>query len=157
VERITISVSDEFAAELAAFMDRGHYANRSEAVRDLARLGLTQAGNDQRAAGDCVATLSYVFDHHVRELPKRLTDAQHAHHDLHVATMHVHLDHDSCLEVAVLRGEADAVREFAGAVIAERGVTYGQVNFVPVAIDTATHRHGGAAHRHSHMHPKHLA
>ena len=96
-----------------------------------------------------------MFDHHVRELPKRLTDAQHAHHDLHVATMHVHLDHDSCLEVAVLRGEADAVRAFAGAVIAERGVTYGQVNFVPVAIDTAAHRHGGAAHRHAHTHPKH--
>ena len=155
MERITISVSDEFAAELAAFMQRGRYDNRSEAVRDLARLGLTQARSDRCAAGDCVATLSYVFDHHVRELPKRLTDAQHEHHDLHVATMHVHLDHDSCLEVAILRGEADAVREFARTVIAERGVAYGQVNFVPVSIDAASHRHGGASHRHAHTHPKH--
>jgi CopG family nickel-responsive transcriptional regulator len=155
VERITISVSDECAAELAAFMERGHYDNRSEAVRDLARFGLTQARNDQAAAGECVATLSYVFDHHVRELPKRLTDAQHAHHDLHVATMHVHLDHSSCLEVAVLRGEADAVKAFARAVIAERGVAHGQVTFVPVTIDTAAHRHGGTAHRHAHTHPKH--
>ena len=40
VERITISVSDQFAAELAAFMQRERYENRSEAVRDLARLGL---------------------------------------------------------------------------------------------------------------------
>ena len=154
MERITISVSDEFAAELAAFMETEHYDNRSEAVRDLARLGLTRARGDQSVAGDCVATLSYVFDHHARDLPRRLTDAQHAHHDLHVATMHVHLDHDHCLEVAVLRGEAASVKDLARAVIAERGVTHGQVNFVPATIDTAAHQHGSAPHRHTHTHPK---
>ncbi len=155
MERITISVSEAFAAELAAFMQREHYDNRSEAVRDLARLGLDARSLDaQDSAGDCVATLSYVFDHHTRELAKRLTDMQHAHHDLHVACLHIHLDHDTCLEVAVLRGEAAAVRRFARAVIAERGVTHGQVGFVPVTIDTAAHGHGSAPHRHVHTHPK---
>ena len=107
-------------------------------------------------SGDCVATLSYVFNHNTRELAKRLTDAHHDHHAHQVATMHVHLDHDSCLEVAVLRGDASTVREFAKAIIAERGVTHGEVSFVPVFIDAATHVHGGAAHRdaHTHIHPK---
>jgi CopG family nickel-responsive transcriptional regulator len=154
VERITISVSDEFAAELAAFMESNSYDNRSEAVRDLARLGLERTRIDQGMAGDCVATLSYVFDHHTRELAKRLTDAHHAHHDLQVATMHVHLDHESCLEVAVLRGDAAEVREFAKAVIAERGVAHGHVSFVPVAVHAAVHEHGGVAHEHPHTHPK---
>ena len=62
-----------------------------------------------------------------------------------LATMHVHLDHDNCLEVAVLRGDAAKVREFAKSIVAERGVTHGQVSFVPVSIDTATHAHGGRA------------
>jgi CopG family nickel-responsive transcriptional regulator len=156
MERITISVSDEFAAKLAAFMASERYDNRSEAVRDLARLGLERARIDHSISGDCVATLSYVFDHHTRELAKRLTDAHHEHHAHQVATMHVHLDHESCLEVAVLRGDAVEVREFAKTVIAERGVTHGQVSFVPVSIDTATHSHGGAPHRrtHTHTHPK---
>ena len=155
MERITISVSDEFAADLAAFMEGNHYDNRSEAVRDLARMGLTQARSERGIAGDCVATLSYVFSHHTRELSKRLTDANHAHHNLHVATMHVHLDHDNCLEVAVLRGKAATVRDFANAVVAERGVTYGQVSLVPVVIDTedASSRRPGP-HRHVHVHPK---
>jgi CopG family transcriptional regulator, nickel-responsive regulator len=152
MERITISVSDEFAAELAAFMESERYENRSEAVRDLARLGLKRARIDHSLSGDCVATLSYVFNHNTRELAKRLTDAHHEHHAHQVATMHVHLDHDSCLEVAVLRGDASAVREFAKAIIAERGVTHGEVSFVPVSIDAATHVHGGAAHRHAHTH-----
>ena len=118
MERVTISMSDDFAAELAAFMDDNHYENRSEAVRDLARLGLEQSRIDRGVAGPCIATLSYIYDHHMRELPKRLTDAHHAHNGLQVATMHVHLDSDRCLEVAVLRGDAGAVRDFSKAVIA---------------------------------------
>jgi CopG family transcriptional regulator, nickel-responsive regulator len=154
VERITISVSDEFAAALAAFMESEGYDNRSEAVRDLARLGLNRARIDASLSGDCVATLSYVFNHHTRELAKRLTEAHHEHHGEQVATMHVHLDHDSCLEVAVLRGDAAKVREFAKTIIAQRGVTHGHASFVPVSINRATHAHGGARHWHTHTHPK---
>jgi CopG family nickel-responsive transcriptional regulator len=152
MERVTISMSDEFAAELASFVKDYGYENRSEAVRDLARLGLERARIGHDSAGQCVATLTYVFNHHTRELSRRLTGAHHAHHDLQVATMHVHLDHDQCLEVAVLRGEVSEVREFSKAVIAERGVGYGQVSFVPVSIETESHAHAGLRHTHDHSH-----
>jgi CopG family nickel-responsive transcriptional regulator len=145
-------MSDEFASELAAFMDSGGYCNRSEALRDLARLGLRYARLDSSQAGECFATLSYVFNHHTRELSKRLTDAHHDRHHLQVATMHVHLDHENCLEVAVLRGEAAEVREFAKGVVAERGVKHGQVSFVPVTLETQVHTHGGDTHAHKHIH-----
>jgi CopG family nickel-responsive transcriptional regulator len=156
MERVTISMPDEFAAELSAFMDNGGYANRSEALRDLARLGLQHARLNAERGGECFATLSYVFNHHTRELPKRLTGAHHDHHHLHVATLHVHLDHESCLEVAVLRGKAEAVRDFANGVIAERGVTHGQMSFIPVTLESQTHRHGDDtnAGKHLHAHPK---
>lgn len=144
MKRITISVSDEFAVELAAFMESDHYENRSEAIRDLARLSLEQARIDHSVAGDCVAILSYVFSRHTRELPKRLTNAHHERHNLQVATMRVPLDHENCLEVAVLRGTAAAVTVFAKTVIAERGVTQGRVSLIPVAIDMAAHHHGSS-------------
>jgi CopG family nickel-responsive transcriptional regulator len=150
MERVTFSMSDEFAAELAAFMDDNRYENRSEAVRDLARLGLKQSRIDRDVAGPCIATLSYIYDHHARELPKRLTDAHHAHHDLHVATMHVHLDSDNCLEVAVLRGDACALRDFSQTIIAERGVTHGQVAFAPAMTQAETRHHAGD-HRRRHV------
>jgi CopG family nickel-responsive transcriptional regulator len=131
MERVTISMSDDFADELAAFMAAHHYDNRSEAVRDLARLGLRQTQFGSGKKGECIATLSYVYNHHTRELAKRLTDTHHLHHELQVATMHVHLDHESCLELTVLRGDASVVRAFSNSVISERGVTYGQVNLIP--------------------------
>ncbi len=155
MERVTISMSDEFAAELSAFMAENHYENRSEAVRDLALLGLKRNCLDGGLAGECIATLSYVFDHHKRELAKRLTEAHHKHHEIQVAAMHVHLDHESCLEVAVLRGDASVVQEFSKTIIAERNVKHGQVSFVPVVTQIAKHAHGhgGHADRHSHTHP----
>jgi CopG family transcriptional regulator, nickel-responsive regulator len=156
MERVTISMSDEFAAELSEFMASNGYVNRSEALRDLARLGLRNARLDSSRAGECFAALSYVYNHHTRELSKRLTGTHHSHHHLTVATMHVHLDHENCLEVAVLRGEVQAVREFGRQVIAERGVKHGQLSFVPVTLETGAHVHNGGtlARQHLHVHPK---
>ncbi len=156
MERVTFSMSDEFAGDLEEFMTSHHYANRSEAVRDLARLGLEQRSIGSEMKGQCVATLSYVYNHHTRELAKRLTETHHDHHDLQIATMHVHLDHDNCLEVVVLRGKASIVREYSEKVIAERGITNGHVSYVPV---TLGHRHTHVTDHdygqlHFHTHPK---
>lgn len=118
------------------------YQNRSEAIRDLARSGLEQAAVEVVGSRHCVATLVYVYDHEARELPKRLTKGFHDHHDLSQATLHVHLDEASCLEVTVLKGLGSKVQEFANHVIAERGVRHGHVVYIPST----------ASHRHSHSH-----
>jgi CopG family nickel-responsive transcriptional regulator len=88
-----------------------------------------------------------VYDHHARELPKRLTQGFHDHHDLSQATLHVHLDEASCLEVTVLKGRGAKVQSFANQVIAERGVRHGHVVYVPAP--------AGMANTHSHPHPHH--
>jgi CopG family nickel-responsive transcriptional regulator len=156
MRRVTISLSDEFAAELEAFMASNNYENRSEALRDLARLGLGQTKIDGDATGACVATLAYVFNHRERDIPRRLAEAYHDQHNLAVATMQVLLDHDHCLEVAVLRGDSPAVKNFAQTVIAERGVQHGRAAFIPVDIQLDVHRHGAdaAPRAHLHAHPK---
>ena len=135
MQRATISMSDAFAAELQAFMTVRGYENRSEALRALAQIGLAQATLEDRPASECVATLSYVYDHHTRELAKRLTSASHDHHDLSLATMHVHLDRHNCLEVSVLRGRVLAVQGFASAILGERGVHSGHLSVIPVDVE----------------------
>ncbi len=123
MNRITITLDDALLSEIDAL---GH-GNRSEALRDLVREGLRRRAEAGPAEGPCVAALAYVYDHHRRDLPRRLTDTFHDHHALSVATLHVHLDHDACMEVAVLRGEAAALRRFADTLSAERGVRHGQL------------------------------
>jgi CopG family nickel-responsive transcriptional regulator len=100
------------------------------------------------ADGPCVGNLSYVYNHHERELAERLMGIQHAQHDLVVSTMHAHLDHEYCIETVILKGPARAVRQFANTIAAERGVRHGSLNLVLVEEGHA-HSHGdGAAHVH---------
>jgi CopG family transcriptional regulator, nickel-responsive regulator len=130
MQRVTITIEDDLLADVDALVERRGYANRSEALRDLARAGMMQLDPPAPSA-QCMAALVYVYDHGRRDLPARLTGEFHGHHDLGVATLHVHIDAESCLEVAVLKGSTDDVRHMADHVTAERGVRYGQLVVLP--------------------------
>ena len=132
MQRVTITLEDELLAELDALVVRRGYQNRSEAMRDLARAGMRQLEAPVSPDAACVGALLYVYDHRRRDLPNRLANEFHDHHDLNVATLHVHLDAERCLEVAVLKGTTEDVRHMADHVIAERGVRHGQLIVLPV-------------------------
>ena len=149
MERFTISLDDELAHEFDRLIEQRGYSNRSEAVRDILRAHLDRLREESDASAHCVGSLSYVYNHHERDLAERLTRLQHAHHDLTVSTMHAHLDHDHCIESVILRGPASDVRRFADAVVAERGVRHGQLNLVTVELDVT------APHAHVHLKPRH--
>jgi CopG family transcriptional regulator, nickel-responsive regulator len=150
MQRFTISLDDTLAKAFDDFIARRGYANRSEAVRDLLRAELQNADlADQRARVHCVGCLSYVYNHHERDLAERVTALQHAHHDLTVSSMHAHLDHDHCLETVLLRGPTEAVRRFADALCAERGVHHGHLNLIAVDLHHPhAHEHAAGGHRH---------
>jgi CopG family nickel-responsive transcriptional regulator len=152
MQRITVTLDDDLVGEIDKFQREKGYQNRSETLRDLARAGLSRR-NPPDVERACVAALTYVYDHETRALAKRLAHAQHHHHNLSVATLHVHLDHETCLDVAVPRGAGADVRHFAEHVIAGRGVRHGQLMIIPVDVSSETHAHGGKApHAHAHAH-----
>jgi CopG family nickel-responsive transcriptional regulator len=153
MQRLTLSVDDDLAAALDRHARERHYSSRSEALRDLLReLQSRQqlAADDASRQDFCIATLAYVYDHETRNLGSRLTREQHRHHDIQVATLHVHLDHESCLEVSVLRGPAKAVQALADDTISQRGVRHGNLHIVPA--QRTVKRHGPAGGPHEHIH-----
>lgn len=158
MERFTISLDDRLAQQFDGWLSRRSYANRSEAVRDLLRAELGKPELQRGASPHCVACLSYVFNHHERDLAERLTALQHEHHDLSVSTMHAHLDHDHCLETVILRGDTAAVTRFADQVCAERGVHHGKLNLISVELHEphgarSTSKRGAHAAPHLHLKP----
>lgn len=153
MQRVTISLDGELLAEIDRFVEQRGYSGRSEAVRDLLRSGLQQLGTEADGSRECVAALVYAYGHQARELAGRLTSRFHEHHDLALATLHAHLGHDSCLEVALLRGPADAVGDFGERLMAERGVLYGRLVMLPAELSTESHVHGsGPSRQHEHTH-----
>ncbi|MFV3332330.1 nickel-responsive transcriptional regulator NikR [Pseudomonas sp. NY15437] len=147
MQRLTISLDDKLADALDQMIRAQGYGNRSEALRDILRRHVEQSRVREDAESlHCVANLSYVYGHHARTLAERVMTLQHAHHDLTIASQHVHLDHDHCLESLMLKGPVQQVRAFAERLSAERGVRHGQLNLIPVA---ASH----TEHAHPHLHP----
>jgi CopG family nickel-responsive transcriptional regulator len=134
--------------------------NRSEVLRDLTRAELSRS-----AAGKAVpafAAVTLVYDHHIRELSARLTELQHDLGEQVRSSLHVHLDHDHCLEVIVMRGAADRLKEVADRMIGTRGVLQGGAEYVAestLGVVAASERrgphadHGHGAH-HAHAHPE---
>jgi CopG family nickel-responsive transcriptional regulator len=148
MERITITIDDDLLATVDSLVKKRGYPSRSEAIRDLVR-DAAQHEHTAAGRGHCVATLSYVFDHATRELSQRLVNAQHDHHDLGIATTHVHFDHESCLEVAILRGPIDAIVGLADALTAQRGVRHAKLHVIPLK-PAGRHRHDSGTPHHTH-------
>lgn len=148
MRRITISVDDDLAETFEQLVKEKGYENRSEAFRDLVRGALGVAQVRQGKAKHCVGALTYVYNHHQRQLASRLTSMQHDHHDVTVSTMHAHLDHENCIETVILRGPTQTVIEFAQSIIAQSGVRHGTFNPIPIELEDATKHH-----RHVHSRP----
>ncbi|RVU13857.1 nickel-responsive transcriptional regulator NikR [Methylobacterium oryzihabitans] len=130
MQRITITIDDELLAAVDRLCSERGYASRSEAVRDLVRDAVAPSRVARDGGAPCYGALSYVYDHGTRDLARRLTDEGH-HHGVSVASLHVHLTRDDCLEVAVLRGSATALQAYADSVVTQRGVRYGHLRLIP--------------------------
>ena len=137
MQRVTVTIDDELMDALDRYMEVGGHQNRSEAVRDLVRAGLLKEPSGEDGARNCVAALVYVYDHETRQLSKKLVHDHHAHADMSIATLHVHLDEATCLEVSLLKGRKSEVEHFADHLIGERGVRYGQLVVVPADAEEA--------------------
>jgi CopG family nickel-responsive transcriptional regulator len=126
LSRIGVAIDSALLKKFDDLIARRGYTNRSEAFRDLIRDALIQDSTEQPDS-IVVGTLTLVYDHHVRQLSERLTGLQHDHFHSVLSTLHVHLDHDHCLEVTVLKGKAAAVQKLADALISTKGVKHGRL------------------------------
>jgi len=124
--RFGVSMEEELLARFDDWVGRHDWANRSEAIRDLVRDRLVE---EEWLSGSqpVVASLTFVYDHHVSDLQDRLTRLQHRHHGLVQSALHVHLDHDNCMEVLVLRGPAGDIQALADRILGSRGVKHGRL------------------------------
>lgn len=149
MQRLTISVDDDIARAFDALIEERRYKNRSEAFRDLLRRELAQNAFEKQNA-ECVAVVSYTFDHQARNLSSRMIEQQHDHHSMVISSMHVHVSRHKCVETVVMRGPYDKVRRMAQDTIAETGIEEGAVNYIAVHEDDK--EHPVDEHHHGHEH-----
>jgi CopG family nickel-responsive transcriptional regulator len=126
LSRIGVAIDSELLEKFDKLISRRGYTNRSEAFRDLIREELIQQ-TWTSPESSVVGTVTLIYDHHVRLLSEKLTALQHeAFHQI-LSSLHVHLDHDHCLEVLVVKGKAANVKRIADALISTKGVKHGHL------------------------------
>ena len=126
LSRIGVAIDSDLLDQFDQLIAKRGYTNRSEAFRDLIRDELVQKSWESPES-NVVGTVTLVYDHHVRMLNEKLTDMQHEHHRSILSTLHVHLDHDNCLEVLVVKGRVSIVKKIADALISTKGVKHGRL------------------------------
>lgn len=117
------------------------YDNRSEAIRDLARKALL-ASSALQPNETVAGTIVMVYDHHVSDLPITLMELQHDYHHEIISTMHIHLNHQQCLEILVVRGKVHQLRELQQRIQVLKGVGYAELSVT----------HVDEQHEHHHEH-----
>jgi CopG family transcriptional regulator, nickel-responsive regulator len=123
--RTGLSLDRDLLAKFDQAITGKGYKNRSEAVRDLIREHLVSVDVEQDK--EIVGTLTIVYDHHRPNLTEELVEAQHHAGNKVLAATHVHLDHNNCLEVIILRGRSSTIRDLANRILSLRGVKHGQL------------------------------
>ena len=145
LSRTGVSLDEELLIEFDRLIAKRGYRNRSEALRDLIRETLVSEAVDSNK--QVVGTLTLIYDHHLPNLTQKLTEAQHHAHGMVLANTHVHLDHDFCLEVILMQGLSNDIREMSDNLLSLRGVKHGKL------VLTSTGNELKPLKKHSHPHP----
>lgn len=131
LKRFGVSMDGNLLRKFDHLVKLKGYETRSEAVRDLVREAIIQQSwedNEQIIAG----SILLFYDHHQRNLLEEMNNIQHSMHDLILATTHFHLNHDSCLELIVVKGKVKDIQELSHKLTCLKGVSYGNFTVAPV-------------------------
>ena len=124
VSRFGVSIPPELLEKFDKIIETEGYDSRSEAIRDMIRGYIVKR---QWISGeeDAVCTVSLVYDHTKRGIAEKITDVEHQHIEEIVTTSHVHLDHENCLEVIIIKGNSEKIRDFARYILSIKVIKHG--------------------------------
>ncbi len=122
LQRFGVSLDGDLLRRFDAYIKVEGYDNRSKAIADLIRKEFV--ADDFRKGAEVAGAVTIVYDHHRREVVNRLLDIQHDHGGIIISAQHVHLDHDSCLEIIAVKGRGAEVKLLADALKSVRGVKH---------------------------------
>ena len=127
--RFGISIENELLALFDKRIQRKKYKNRSEAIRDLIREKLSTEKLENENA-NAFGIISFVYDHHKREIQKQLNGFQHDAYKSVVFTTHIHIDHDNCMEIIILKDKAKTIKQISENILGLKGVKNGKVTLM---------------------------
>lgn len=126
ITRFGVSIEPDLLKKFDKIIKKEGYTNRSEAIRDLLRRDLIREENKDPNA-ESIGTLTMIYDHHTGNLTDKLLNLQHDHTKEILSTTHIHIDHNNCLEVLVLKGKTGKIQKLADNIKSLKGIKHGEL------------------------------
>jgi len=126
ITRFGVSIEPDLLKKFDKIIKMEGYTNRSEAIRDLVRKNLIR-GENKNPNAESIGTLTMIYDHHTGNLTNKLLDLQHDHTKEILSTTHIHIDHNNCLEVLVLKGKTGKIQKLADNIKSLKGIKHGEL------------------------------
>jgi CopG family nickel-responsive transcriptional regulator len=124
--RFGVSLEKELLDKFDKLINKKNYPNRSVAFRDLIRQELIK--KEWLGGKEIAGAITLVYNHHKRELVNHLTDIQHDFSKVIISTQHIHLDHDNCLEIIVVKGKPREAQRLTDTLKSVKGVKHGTLS-----------------------------
>lgn len=125
INRFGVSIEKDLLRQFDNLI-KDKYNNRSEAIRDMIREKLIEDKlNDN--LDEIVGSITLLYNHHKNGLTEKMLEIQHKYHHLFQSNLHLHLNHDCCLEIIVVKGKAKELKNIAGKLIGLKGVKHGKL------------------------------
>jgi CopG family nickel-responsive transcriptional regulator len=124
--RFGISIDKNLLDKFDRLIREKRYTNRSEAFRDLIREELVKRA--WREGKHVAGAITFIYDHHQRDLLSKIVDTQHHFQKLIISTQHIHLDHGNCLEIVAVKGNSNEVQKLADTLKSIKGVRHGTLS-----------------------------
>jgi len=123
--RFSVSVPDTLLQQFDKHIEENHYPTRSKAIADLISGSLIN--ESWQGSSEVAGAVVLVYDHHKRDLGRKIAELQHDYHQVVISTQHVHLDHDTCLEIVIVKGMPDEVKELSSRLRTAKGIKHGSL------------------------------
>lgn len=125
--RFGVSIEQDLLENYDRLIAERGYATRSEALRDLIREALIQQKIEMNSETHALGSLTLVYDHHASNLLQEMAQIQHNFHELILSVMHLHVNHNDCLEIIALRGIVHEIVSLANGLISLKGIKHGKL------------------------------
>ena len=126
ITRFGVSIEPDLLQKFDKIIKKEGYTNRSEAIRDLVRRDLIREESKDPNT-ESIGTLTMIYDHHTGNLTDKLLNLQHDHTKEILSTTHIHIDHDNCLEVLILKGKTGKIQKLADNIKSLKGIKHGEL------------------------------
>ena len=131
---VSVSLTSELLERLDEFVDKFGYSSRSEAMRIAIRDSLSQLSLRTRLRGLILSTVTVISETEESKSHLGLLDLRNGFDDIIFGNMHLHTEEGYCLEIFLVKGDAEEVMNFVSKAKAIRGVQ--EVNYTVTPISS---------------------